>query len=91
MTLFRASNQDTPRSLKQKWVLQITNGVEQLHRAGIVWGDMKPENIGIYQNEDAWLIDFGGGYMEGCVPRELAGSIEGDTIGPEKTMELLNA
>jgi serine/threonine protein kinase len=34
-----------PRSLKEKWFNQITNTVRILHHHGIVWGDVKPENV----------------------------------------------
>lgn len=89
-TLLCASKKGTSRRLKQKWALQITNAVEQLHRAGIVWGDVKPDNVLVDHNEDAWLIDFGGGYTEGWVPRELRGSIQGDSKGLEKIIEFLS-
>jgi serine/threonine protein kinase len=89
-TLFCASKQGTSRQLKQKWALPITTAVEQLHRAGIVWGDAKPDKVLIDHNQDAWLIDFGGGYTEGWVPRELRGSMRGDSKGLEKIIEFLS-
>ncbi|WZH48509.1 Protein kinase domain-containing protein [Fusarium acuminatum] len=65
----------------------IQEAVGQLHDAGIVWGDAKPDNILIDVNEDAWLIDFGGGYTEGWVPKNLGGTMEGDRIALEKILE----
>jgi tRNA A-37 threonylcarbamoyl transferase component Bud32 len=59
----------------------------QLHEAGIVWGDAKPDNALIDKNDDAWIIDFGGGYTQGFVEREKARTIEGGLQGLEKTVE----
>lgn len=69
---------------RRKWAEQVRATVATLHEAGIVWGDVKPDNVLIDQDEDAWLIDFGGSYTEGWVPRELAGTIEGDRCGMKK-------
>ncbi|KAH8756938.1 hypothetical protein BGZ57DRAFT_944677 [Hyaloscypha finlandica] len=76
LTLACAAEPDTPASTKQKWVDQVTGTLTQLHEAGIVWGDTKPDNILIDKNDDAWIIDF-----------EKAGTIEGDLQGLEKTVE----
>jgi tRNA A-37 threonylcarbamoyl transferase component Bud32 len=78
---------DTPASTKQKWVDQVTGTFTQLHKAGIAWGDAKPDNILIDKNNDAWIIDFGGGYTRGFVEREKAGTIEGDLQGLEKIVQ----
>ena len=87
LTLACAVEPDTPASTKQKWVDQVTGTLTQLHKAGIVWGDAKPDNILIDKNDDAWIIDFGGGYTRGFVEREKAGTIEGDLQGLEKIVE----
>lgn len=41
-----------------------------LHKAHIIWGDAKPANILIDTNGDAWIIDFGGGYMRGWIEKD---------------------
>ncbi|KAH6693336.1 hypothetical protein BKA61DRAFT_624523 [Leptodontidium sp. MPI-SDFR-AT-0119] len=87
VTLTCAAEPDTPDSTKQKWVDQASRTLTQLHEAGIVWGDAKPDNILIDKNEDAWIIDFGGGYTRGFVEREKAGTIDGDLQGLEKIVE----
>ncbi|KAF4629894.1 hypothetical protein G7Y89_g8252 [Cudoniella acicularis] len=87
LTLACAVEPDTPASTKQKWVDQVTGTLTQLHKAGIVWGDAKPDNILIDKNDDAWIIDFGGGYTRGFVEREKAGTIEGDLQGLEKIVD----
>jgi serine/threonine protein kinase len=54
---------DAPLSLRLKWMGQIESTLEVLHQAGIVWGDVKAANVLIDDvNQDAWIIDFGGGY-----------------------------
>ncbi len=87
LTLTCAVEPDTPASTKQKWVDQVTDILTQLHQAGIVWGDAKPDNVLIDKNADAWIIDFGGRYTRGFVEREKAGTTEGDLQGLEKIVE----
>ncbi|KAI1750996.1 hypothetical protein F4782DRAFT_507690 [Xylaria castorea] len=63
---------------RQKWVLQICETVDQLHDIGVIWGDGKTSNVIIDEEDNAWLIDFGGGYTEGWVEKECADTVEGD-------------
>jgi len=51
-----------PLSVKKKWAAQIEHTVAELHKKSITWGDAKPGNIMIGEHDDAWLIDFGGGF-----------------------------
>jgi len=45
---------------------QIRETVDSLHDVGVIWGDGKPDNILIHDKiDDAWVIDFGGGYTKG--------------------------
>ncbi|KAK4120249.1 hypothetical protein N657DRAFT_674368 [Parathielavia appendiculata] len=55
----------TPIPLRQRWAKQIQETVEQLHGAGLVWGDAKVENELIDKDDDVWPIGFGGGYTDG--------------------------
>ncbi|AEO67357.1 uncharacterized protein THITE_2129274 [Thermothielavioides terrestris NRRL 8126] len=80
----------TPIPLRQRWARQIQETVAQLHSAGLVWGDAKAENVIIDKNNDAWLIDFGGGYTEGWVDKDKAGTAEGDLQGVAKIVEHLS-
>ncbi|OJD24950.1 hypothetical protein ACJ73_03686 [Blastomyces percursus] len=68
---------------RQKWVDQISHTLKHLHSHNIVWGDAKAANVLIDVNGDAYLIDFGGGYTEGWVEKEMANSIDGDLQGLE--------
>ncbi|KAK3946137.1 hypothetical protein QBC46DRAFT_368907 [Diplogelasinospora grovesii] len=80
----------TPIPLRQRWAKQIRETVEQLHNADIVWGDAKAENVMIDKNNDASLIDFGGGYTKGWVDEDKAGTKEGDLQGVAKIVEYLS-
>ncbi|EXA35137.1 hypothetical protein FOVG_13908 [Fusarium oxysporum f. sp. pisi HDV247] len=88
-TLLCAAKPDTSRELRQTWAQQVHDTVQQLHAAGIVWGHAKPDNVLVDQKNDAWLIDFGGGYTNGWVPKELSGTVEGDLQALKKINEFL--
>ncbi|KAF4436826.1 kinase subdomain-containing [Fusarium acutatum] len=91
VTLSCAVKPGTEVSLRERWAAQVQEAIGQLHDAGIAWGDAKPDNILIDVNRDAWLIDFGGGYTEGWVPKTLTGTMEGDRIALEKILEYIRA
>jgi hypothetical protein len=71
----------TADQLRQQWAEKIASTVTGLHNAGIVWGDAKPDNILIDKKNNPWVIDFGGGYTEGWVDQDIAGTREGDRQG----------
>ncbi|RBR06807.1 uncharacterized protein FIESC28_10923 [Fusarium coffeatum] len=89
VTLSCAIKPGTEVLLRKKWGAQIQEALGQLHDAGIFWGDAKPDNVLIDVNEDAWLIDFGGGYTEGWVPKALVGTMEGDNISLGRILEYI--
>ncbi|GKU14668.1 protein kinase [Fusarium langsethiae] len=91
VTLSCAVQPETPIELREKWVAQIEDTVDQLHDAGIIWGDAKPDNVLIDVNQDAWVTDFDGGYTEGWVPKGLAQTVEGDCVALEKIVEYIRA
>lgn len=74
---------------RQKWVDQISHTLKRLHSHNIVWGDAKAANVLIDVNGDAYLIDFGGGYTEDWVEKEMANSIDGDLQGLENIKRYL--
>lgn len=76
--------------LKDKWKRQVTNTVKALHRAGIVWGDVKAGNVLVDTAGDAWVTDFGGGHTRGWVDRDKAGTIEGDLQGLRAIIEFVD-
>ncbi|KAI0411142.1 hypothetical protein F5X98DRAFT_368287 [Xylaria grammica] len=64
-----------------RWSGQIRESVQSLHKAGMVWGDAKPQNILIRKDGNARLIDFGGSYSRGWVGEDKRESVEGDIQG----------
>ncbi|PYH67415.1 uncharacterized protein BO88DRAFT_427151 [Aspergillus vadensis CBS 113365] len=83
-TLSCALHGEVAIAQRRKWEEQITTTVELLHEADIIWGDVKPNNVLIDRNEDAWVIDFGGGYTPGWVEKEHMETIKGDRDGLSK-------
>lgn len=80
-TLSCALHGEVTFAQRRKWEEQITTTLELLHEADIIWGDVKPHNVLIDRNEDAWVIDFGGGYTPGWVEKEHMETIKGDREG----------
>lgn len=80
---------DPPPAIRQRWMEQLDTTLGRLHEAGIVWGDVKAENVLIDQSNNAWITDFGGGYTEGWVDREMAETIEGDLMGMAKLRKFI--
>ncbi|KAH0840628.1 hypothetical protein FOPE_05937 [Fonsecaea pedrosoi] len=74
------------RSLRQTWDSQILNTVLALHRHGIIWGDVKPDNVLVDNMENMWLVDFGGGFNPAYVDEDLVETVEGDLQGVSRIM-----
>ncbi|KAJ4132527.1 hypothetical protein NW754_015344 [Fusarium falciforme] len=90
LTLSCAVKPEMSTALCEKWAAQLRDIITQLHNAGVVWGDAKPDNVLIDSSQDAWVVDFGGGYTEEWVPKTLAGTTEGDLVALEKTVEFIS-
>jgi serine/threonine protein kinase len=80
---------DAPRRLRENWMAQVEETVRQLHGQGIVWGDVKPDNVLIDRNDDAWVIDFGGGFNSRFVDRDMIETKQGDLQGLKRLREFL--
>ncbi|KAK2605068.1 hypothetical protein N8I77_007944 [Diaporthe amygdali] len=91
MTLQSALYDDPPQNLRERWAKQVKHTVEELHRAGAVWGDAKADNVLIDKDGNAWVIDFEGGYTEGWVEKDEAGTKEGDLQGLRKILDLISS
>lgn len=73
--------EEAPKAEKEKWARQMRATVKRLHDVNLTWGNVKPDNVLIDPNADAWVIDFGGGCVNGWVDQELEGTKEGDLQG----------
>jgi hypothetical protein len=76
-------------SLRQKWLDQISHSLNSLHAHHIFWGDAKPDNVLIDTNNDAYLIDFGGGFTVPWADGKNENKIEGDKEAFEKIRDFL--
>ncbi|CCF44106.1 hypothetical protein CH063_13611 [Colletotrichum higginsianum] len=82
------AEQSSP-GLRRRWAEQISTSLEELHHKGIIWGDAKAENVLIDEDDNAWIVDFGGGYTVGWVDKEQAGTLAGDAQGLAKILDIL--
>ncbi|KAJ5329460.1 hypothetical protein N7452_009850 [Penicillium brevicompactum] len=69
---------DEPVSVRTEWVRQLGDTIGALHKADVIWGDAKPDNILVDTDNNLRLIDFGGGYTHGWVDEDKAETVEGD-------------
>jgi hypothetical protein len=76
-------------SLKLKWAQQIHHSLARLHKLGILWRDVKSDNILIDENNDAVLLDFGGGNTVGWVDHDKYGTMKGEQQGLQRIMKAL--
>jgi serine/threonine protein kinase len=60
-----------------------------LHNLGILWRDIKIDNVLINDDGDAVVLDFGGGNTMGWVDRDKYGTMEGEEQGLAKIIEAL--
>ncbi|KAI1195801.1 hypothetical protein F5X97DRAFT_230747 [Nemania serpens] len=89
ITLYDAVEDDIPLAMKQKWARQIEDTLKELHRVGVIWGDAKADNVIIDKENNVVIIDFEGGYTDGWVDAEKAGTVEGDLQGLQNIMAFL--
>ncbi|KAH7270879.1 uncharacterized protein BKA55DRAFT_589229 [Fusarium redolens] len=71
---------------RQKWISQIRETFDQLHKKGIVWGDPRPGSVVIDENGDAWLTEFARGWWKDMEMKETK---EGDEHSLAEVIELL--
>lgn len=85
---------ETPSSItkarRRKWASQVQETIHQLHQIGVTWGDGKARNVLIHgETDDAYIVDFGGGWTDGWLDQELSGTVEGDELAVKKIREFL--
>ncbi|KAK5999060.1 hypothetical protein PT974_01448 [Cladobotryum mycophilum] len=81
--------QEATASMKRKWAEQIKQSLARLHALGIMWRDIKTDNILIDEDGDAVVIDFGGGNTVGWVDHDKYGTMEGEQQGLDKILHAL--
>ena len=81
-------NEATP-SLRQKWARQIRETLAGLHGLGILWRDLKTQNVLIDNNGDVVVLDFGGGNTVGWVDNDKYATMEGEEQGLRNIMKAL--
>lgn len=77
---------DEPR-LQRRWREQVERIVAELHRRGVVWGDVNVHNIFVDEDDDAWVIDFGGSDDVQFINQELKETVEGDWQGVRRIFD----
>lgn len=77
-TLSGIEVKDEPLSMRTEWIRQLGHMIDALHKADIIWGDAKPDNILVDTDHNLRLIDFGGGHTHGWVDRDKAETVKGD-------------
>lgn len=78
-----------PCKTRQQWGDQIEYAVASLHEIGIIWGDCKPANIVVDEEDDVYLINLGGRFSMDWVSKEITGTLEGDAVGVAKILKYL--
>jgi serine/threonine protein kinase len=69
--------------------MQIKQTLAGLHDLGILWRDIKTDNVLIDDNGDAVVLDFGGGNTMGWVDWDKYGTMEGEMQGLRKILDVL--
>ena len=82
-------SEDCDPEMRSRWADDIDAAVAALHGAGIVWGDAKPDNILVDDDDDVWIVDFGGSYTDGWVDEDKSETMEGDRQGVERIKAFL--
>ncbi|TGJ83126.1 hypothetical protein E0Z10_g5627 [Xylaria hypoxylon] len=85
----RLPETEASTAMRTKWAEQIKHSVTRLHELGILWCDVKTDNVLIDNEGDAVVLDFGGGNTVGWVDQDKYGTLEGDLLGLEKIMAAL--
>ncbi|KAK2611946.1 hypothetical protein QQS21_002052 [Conoideocrella luteorostrata] len=69
---------------KKRWMCQVGAIVKRLHRLGVVWGNVKSDNVIINAAGYAVVVDFRGGHTPEYIGRELQQAARVDLMGLEQ-------
>lgn len=82
---------DASIAMRTKWLGQVEATMRRLHEGGIVWGDVKPDNVMINGEGDAVVVDFGGGDSPQYIPMELQQTAQGDLMALDHMRAAISA
>lgn len=88
-TLQCVAYEEHSRRHLHRWANDLNDILRDLHKAGCIWGDAKPENVLVDCEDNVWLIDFGGGYTLGWVEEEQQCTQRGDLQAMERIRQWL--
>lgn len=86
-----AGSQDLCRAIYQKvpfqreWVVSTMKGLCRMHEMGVVHGDIKPNNLILFENGKVKICDFGTCFYQGIRQRKFSGTT------PYMCLEMLKA
>lgn len=75
------------RKYGRVWREEVEWIVRELHRHGVVWGDVNVHNIFIDADDAAWVIDFGGNCNVNFIDESFKETEEGDWQGVGRVFE----
>lgn len=88
-TLKCVAYEESSRQHLRRWPDELERQLSDLHRAGCIWGDAKPENVLADVDDNVWVIDFGGGHTPEWVEKDQQCSQAGDLAAMKKIRQWL--
>lgn len=85
----RGAARDAPQRVREKWMQQIERTLSGLHSLEIVWGNVIPDNVLVDVDDNAHIIDFGGGYSPDWVDESIQDTKKGDLQGISRIRDFL--
>jgi serine/threonine protein kinase len=59
--LLKYSDPPVSSERKRRWAAQIAHGISNIHKAGLIHGDLRCENVVVDENDDAYVADLQNG------------------------------
>ena len=59
--LLQSSDHPISSARKQRWAAQIAHGISNIHKADLIHGDLRCENVVVDENDDAYVADLQNG------------------------------
>lgn len=77
-------------SKKEAWKSQLESALHHAHKHCVIWGDAKPGNVIINENDNLVIFDFGAGWTKGWVDAELNETVLGDWQGVRRICSFID-